>query len=318
VIAITVIVPTHRPHPDRLARTLAGLAAQSLSCHEWETLLIDNANEPPIDFGAMPLVRPDNLRIIREPRLGLTAARRSGFQAASGELCILVDDDNVLAPDFLENALRIFREYPRLGAAGGPSRPEFEVQPAAWVLEFLPLLALRDLGEKQILATLTRSADGTHHLYPACAPIGAGLTLRRSLALAWTKQVTDGTLTDRCGSALTSGGDNDIVLHLLHAGWQVGYFPELSLTHLIPGSRLDPAYLARLNHGIQKSWVQVLSRHNACAWPAIRPATVAFRCARAWWRQRAWRGPAERIRWRGLCGHFAGRASIHSTPSPTP
>jgi len=308
MIAVSVIVPTHNPHPGRLARTLAGLAAQTLPADAWETLLVDNASSPALASAAPP-ARPANLRIVSEPALGLTAARRRGLCEARGELCVLVDDDNVLAPGHLAHAVRIFSAYPKLGAAGGPSRPEFEAPPPEWAREFLPLLALRDLGPAPRLAGLERAADGSHFEYPACAPIGAGLALRRAAAGDWLSAAGAGTLSDRRGSALTSGGDNDIVLTLLHRGWQVGYFPELALTHLIPASRLDPDYLARLNRGIQTSWVQVLERHGANPWPLVPRWSVPLRQLRAWFRYRAWSSPAARIRWQGACGHFAGRAA---------
>ena len=116
-------------------------------------------------------------------------------------------------------------------------------------------------------------------------------------------------MMDRRGAALTSSGDNDIIFSVLRSGWQVAYFPDLTLTHLIPANRLQPDYLARLNRGIQQSWQQVLRRHGASPWPAIAPWTVPLRQAKAWFAYRAWSTPAARIRWQGACGHFEGRVA---------
>ena len=117
-------------------------------------------------------------------------------------------------------------------------------------------------------------------------------------------------LTDRRGSELTSGGDNDIVLTLLEAGWEVGYRPRLLLTHLIPSGRTTKEYLARLNHAIVRSWVQVLDRHGIRPWLPIPRLTV-------WLRKLALtgdiaRGAARRTmwRWRGACGQFEGQALL--------
>lgn len=310
MIRVSVILPTHNPHRGRLARTLAGLAAQTLPATDWETLLVDNASSPALPLDDLPTPRPSNLRVVPEPSLGLTTARRCGLRGAAGELCILVDDDNVLAPTYLADALRLFAAHPRLGAAGGPSRPEFETPPPPWTTEFFPLLALRDLGPAPVLASLTRAPDGPYWLHPDAAPIGAGMVLRRAAAAAWIDAAGSSTLSDRRGAELTSGGDNDIVLTLLHHQWQVGYFPELALTHLIPASRLDPSYLARLNRGIQTSWVQVLARHEANPWAPVPGWTVPLRQLRAWILHRAWRDAASRIRWQGACGHYIGRASV--------
>ena len=93
----------------------------------------------------------------------------------------------------------------------------------------------------------------------------------------------------------------------LKSGWDTGYFPQLKLTHLIPASRLEPAYLGRLNRGIQKSWMQMLSLHGANPWPTLSAAGAALRQAKAWFTYQAWSSPAASIRWQGACGHFEGR-----------
>jgi glycosyltransferase involved in cell wall biosynthesis len=301
---ISVIIPTHNPRGDRLQRTLAGLGAQTLPVGDWETILVDNASTIPVTTGDL-----GNLRVVREPELGLTAARRRGFREARGELCVLVDDDNVLAADYLATVLALFARHPGIGALGGRSLPEFETPPPDWSREFFDLLALRDLGDQPLVSHGLKPAGSPVAEYPACAPIGAGMALRRAAWEAWLNSTTGRLLSDRRGAELTSGGDNDIVLCALRAGWEAAYFPTLSLIHLIPGGRLEPAYLARLNRGIQKSWMQVLSLHEANPWPPIPRWTVPLRCARAWLRHRAWSGPAAHIRWQGSCGHFAGRAS---------
>jgi hypothetical protein len=112
---------------------------------------------------------------------------------------------------------------------------------------------------------------------------------------------------DRTGTALVSGGDNDLVMTLFEAGWEVGYFPELILTHLIPDGRLESSYLARLNRSMQKSWMEVLNIHSANPWPPLTPAGAQLRKAKAWFTHRAWAGRASWIRWQGTCGHFDGR-----------
>jgi glycosyltransferase involved in cell wall biosynthesis len=298
---LTVILCAHNPHPGRLARTLAGLRAQTLPVAQWDCVLVDNASTPPLALTAADAL--PNLRIVREPTSGLSHARRCGLRETAAPLCVFADDDNVLAPDYLAQAVRLSAAHPRAGAFGGRSVPEFETPPPQWACEFFDLLALRDLGPSPIVA----SAETPPRAYPPCAPIGAGMVLRREAASAWLDAPESG-LTDRRGGELTSGGDNDIVLALFAAGWDVAYFPELSLTHLIPAARLEADYLARLNHGIQKSWPQVLARHGLHPWPSVPTWTLPLRKLKAWFAHRAWSSPAARIRWQGVCGRFDGLA----------
>lgn len=299
-MTVTVIICTHNPHPGRLARTLAGLRAQTLPATQWECLLVDNASTPALTPVADGL---PNLRLVREPQPGLSHARRRGLRETSAMLCVFADDDNILAPDYLAHAVRLAAAHPRVGVFGGRSDPEFETPPASWIREFFDLLALRDPGAQPVITP----AETPPRAYPPCAPIGAGMVLRREAAQAWL-DAPDRGLTDRRGQELTSGGDNDIVLTLFAAGWDVAYFPGLTLTHLIPAGRLDATYLARLNHGIQKSWVQVLARHGISPWPPIPAWTVVPRQLKAWFAQRAWAGAAARVRWQGVCGRFEGLA----------
>ena len=307
---VAVIIPAHNPDPERLRRTLAGLNAQTFPAANWETLLVDNASTrfPGADFFAAHA--PARFSIVAEPVLGLTAARRRGFQSAAAPLAVLVDDDNVLAPDYLAHAVAHFTAHPALGTAGGRSLPEFTSAPADWTREFFPLLALRDLGESPILAESLRPLGTARDEYPLCAPIGAGLVVSRAAWTTWTNRTAPSAhLTDRRGGELTSGGDNDLVLCALRAGHACGYFPDLSLTHLIPDSRLTPDYLARLNRGIQHSWMQVLTLHAVNPWPPLSSHAARLRQLKAWFTYRAWNSttPAPYIRWQGACGHFSGR-----------
>jgi len=303
---LTAIIPAHNPDPGRLGKTLLGLRAQTLSSDRWETLLVDNASTRFPDMDWLAGQAPARFRVVREEALGLSAARRRGFRETPGEFAVLVDDDNVLAPDYLEQTLSLFASHPRVGLAGGKSTPSFESDPPEWTREFFGLLALRDLGGADRISNGLRPGGSSRNAYPDFAPIGAGMALRRPAWQAWLDAPASG-LSDRKGGALSSGGDNDIVLCALGAGWEVGYFPGLVLTHLIPPGRLEEAYLARLNRGIQKSWMQVLARHDASPWLPLTPSGAALRKAKAWFTHRAWSSPAGRIRWNGACGHFEGR-----------
>lgn len=309
---LSVIVPAHNPHPGRLARTLAGLRAQTLPPPAWELIIADNASADPAVFAALDLAWHPHARVIRESRLGLTAARLRGFAESHGDLIVLVDDDNVLDPGYLAAVSAHFADDPELGAAGGRSLPEFENAPPAWMREFDGLLALRDLGDEPGRA---RWREGEHRAYPACAPIGAGLALRRAGADAYAAALARDLRRqafDRTGSQLVSGGDNDLVMTVLEAGLAVAYFPDLRLTHLIPARRSEPSYLGGINRAIARSWVRVLGLHGIQPWRPIPRWTVRGRQARLWFRGRAWQSPAHWVRWQGACGHFEGLADLHA------
>jgi len=302
----SVVIPTYNPNESRLARTLSALSAQSLSPTLWETILVNNTSTSFPHETFFTENAPRNLRIVEESHLGLSFARNSGLNHAKADVVIFVDDDNLLAPDYIENALKLMSAHPDIGALAGRIVPEFESPPPPWITEFNITLACSDRGSLPLVSSPHPYDQKGQLQYPWFSPVGAGMVLRRAGWEIWQEAFRSGTAlsSDRTGNQLTSGGDNEIILILLKAGWQVGYFPSLSLTHLIPKSRLDPNYLARLNFGCSFGFIQALRRHDACPSSPIPRWTLPLRLARAWFRCRAWRGPANRIRWRGLAGHF--------------
>src|SRR5215216_3255811 len=98
---LSVIICTHNPRREYLERALAGLAAQTLPRDQWELVLVDNASNPPLEPW-FDVSREPKPRLIQETQLGLTHARLRGVRESSGEIIVFVDDDNVLAPDYLE------------------------------------------------------------------------------------------------------------------------------------------------------------------------------------------------------------------------
>jgi len=142
-VSVSVILCTHNPRPDYLSRVLTALRGQTLPAEQWEFLLVDNASEHPL-AEIWDISWHSRGRHIRENELGLTAARLCGIRESCGELLVFVDDDNVLAPDFLVQAKAISAQYPIVAVFGaGILEPEFEVQPPAKLRPYLFRLALR-------------------------------------------------------------------------------------------------------------------------------------------------------------------------------
>src|SRR5579862_9385267 len=142
---LSVIVCTHNPRQDYLARCLAALAGQTLVLAEWELLVVDNASNPPLQ-ARTALDWPSNTRVVAEPRLGLTRARLAGIRAAKGDLLVFVDDDNVLDADFLEAACEVASERPFLGSWSGQCRPAFDEPPPEWTRQYWGNLVIREFS----------------------------------------------------------------------------------------------------------------------------------------------------------------------------
>ena len=301
---LSVIIPTYNPDQKRLAQTLDGLKNQSLAKHNWELIIIDNNSSNNFHEQLDPSWHP-TAKVITETKQGLTYARLRGFNELTGDIIVMVDDDNILNSDYLEQAVSIFDKNPQVAAIGGKSLPLFETQPPVWLHEFYGNLALRDLGNDLIIA-------GWDNKYPDAAPIGAGMAIRREALKSYIEKITSGksNISDRSGTSLSSGGDNDMVLEILKSGWQVGYFPQLELQHIIPAQRMEVAYLARLARDTNKSWVQLLQSHGINPWQKIPGWGVLPRKIKAWLTYKAWQNKPAYIKWQGACGLFEGLASL--------
>ena len=90
---------------------------------------------------------PLPLRMVREPRQGLTPARPRGVLSTSGEWIAFVDDDCLLAEDWVEQAARFAAAHPECGAFGGRVVPEWEAEPPPYVLDHRYAYAAKEHGD---------------------------------------------------------------------------------------------------------------------------------------------------------------------------
>src|SRR5713101_1105470 len=237
---ISVIVCTHNPRRDYLHRVLDALNGQTLPKDNWELLVVDNAGNQRL-ADTWDLSWHARARHVREDNLGLTRARLCGITAACGEVLIFVDDDNVLASDFLEKASALYGQYPYLGAFGaGNVEPEFEVQPSSEIRALGHMLALRSVSS----ARWSNNATDWGTI-----PWGPGLCVNRRVANLYRQSI--GSLDfsiplDRTGDALFSGGDDMFSSIAVSVGYGFGIFPQFRVTHLITSDRLNRRHLLRL------------------------------------------------------------------------
>lgn len=243
---LSVVTCTHNPRQNYFDEVLRALRAQTLDARRWEYIVVDNQSAEPVAH-RFDLSWQPNLRLIREEKLGLTPARLRSIRESSGELLVFVDDDNVLDPDYLEQALRVATERGYLGSWSGQCRPRFENPPPEWTRRYWGNLVIREF-DHDAWSNLPRLAD--------TMPCGAGLCVRRDVALHYLYLHESGARSfqfDRKGSSLMSGGDNDLAACACPLGHGVGLITALKLTHLIPPERLTEDYLQRLLEGIHFS-----------------------------------------------------------------
>ena len=247
---LSVIICTHNPRADYLRRVLDALRVQTMTAAQWELLLVDNASRERL-AGLWDLSWHPQGRIIREDETGLTPARLRGIRESRGELLVFVDDDNVLAADYLANAVKIAGTWPMLGAFGASISGEFEVPPPDWITPYLECLAIREL-DRDYWCNLGGLSSAL--------PCGAGLCVRRGVASDYLRKAGVSAfrkMLDRSGVGLCSGGDSDFAQCAVDIGLGTGRFMALRLVHLISAGRMTADYIIRLYAGLAASEVML-------------------------------------------------------------
>lgn len=265
-VKTSVVICTHNPRRDYLARTLDSLQAQDLAPDQWELIVVDNHSSEPLSACCDLSWHPKG-RVVVEPELGLTPARLRGLAEAAGEIIVFADDDNVLSPDYLTQVLAIFGEQPRLGCIGaGILRPEFESEPLPETRPYLSYLALRELDR-----------DVWGNQLTGWIPWGAGLAVRQTVGRLYHATISRsalGTGLDRKGDSLISGGDDEFSHVAVAHGWGVGVFTALRITHLIGSKRLAIPYLERLIEANGATRAMLARLHGEAIQP-LRPVSLS-------------------------------------------
>jgi O-antigen biosynthesis protein len=101
---ISVIVPTCDRHAD-LRRCLASLTTQSTR-HTLEIIVVDN--RPSRGSARLVATEFPSVRVITEPRHGLSYARNAGIAAATGRIIVATDDDVTAPAGWIEKLVAPF------------------------------------------------------------------------------------------------------------------------------------------------------------------------------------------------------------------
>ena len=271
---------------DRIAHVIRALAKQEVPAKDWEVLIVDNASADETGKLASQLMKellPCSSRVVREERAGLAFARKRATREANGKIICFLDDDNIPEPDFVSNAIRIFKTRPKAGAVGGKVLADWETPPnplALAVQDFA--LAICDLGEKPI-----------RHEFNI-GPVGAGLCIRSEVVREIYAQ--ENSLKGAIGrTGKNTGGGDDLALGIFT--WQLGYEcwyePSLVLQHKLPARRMEKEYLLKLYEGIGRGQAEVRRLYD---WKSRTPLTWLISLKDfVRWLAGEWRGPAPEL-----------------------
>ena len=239
---------------SRIKPTLEHLAKQIHSKNIlWEVILVDNNSNDNTSLYAQNIWdsfdSKIDLKIVSEPKPGLSYARDCGVKIATYEYILFCDDDNWFAMDYLERGYSILENNPSIGILGGRGEIVSDVDIPFWFHTYQQDYAV---GIQSFL-----SGNITERGFVW----GAGMFLRKSTYTLIKKSNIQSKLTDRKGKSLSSGGDTEICQWFIWAGFQLWYDENMVFKHFLPQERLSKSYYTQLKSAQIKSY-DVIRRYK--------------------------------------------------------
>jgi GT2 family glycosyltransferase len=224
-LRLSVIIATHA-RPDALARLLNSLAPQlagSAGEASREILLAENGTPAP---SLLPATAPP-LGHLHDPRPGKCRIQNVAIRQATGDIIVCLDDDLVVAPNYLNEVERFFTEHPEFAAMKGRTLPAEDpaakvgAETAVWL--DLPIV---DHGEEVIEV---RGVLGANMAFRATALARVGL------------------FDERLGpGAAGHEEETEMSARLGRAGFKIGYAPRALVFHDVDPVRADRARFLRI------------------------------------------------------------------------
>ena len=285
---LDICICTHNPRRDVFGRVLAALGEQTLSKAEFHVWVIDNASQPPITRTDLALLRIRNVSftMLQEARPGQIFARATAIKASGAEWMVFVDDDTVLAPDYLEQVVEIAARNPQFGCFGGKLLLPESIQAPAWANpRCSPTWPSKIAGTSRFL---NAPMSGVHASRP-----GARAAVRRPLLKLYVQRLEQNAEIARLGRkgsrGLFSCDDSLLMRGAYTLGLSCSYQPQLRLEHHLARRRFKFPYLARLLFSLGRSHV-VLER-------ALGGTVLPSSSAAGWQLWRETRSLLKRARW---------------------
>jgi len=217
-IDLTVVIPTYNGASGYLEKVLNALKRQiDTENISWEIIVIDNNSSDKTAFLVSEYQKSWSkrypLRYALEPKQGSFFARKRGVEEARGKVVAFIDDDNLVANDWIDQAYKFGKKHPRAGAWGGQIHGDFEVKPPKYFSRIASILAIVERGAKE---------------YPykrrKLLPPSAGLVVRRN---AWKACVHGQSMSISIGTLLnkdpTTNSDLKMLRYIHKGKWEIWY-----------------------------------------------------------------------------------------------
>ena len=217
---LSIIIATHA-RPDSLARLIASLKPQ-LGASRSELIVAENGTPAPAQLADADAVATH----LHDPRPGKCRVQNLAIRRATGEILIFLDDDLIVAKDYVDQVERFFTYHPEFAAMKGrvlPLEDPHKIAGVNWIYLDLPLV---DHGDEIIEV---RGVMGANMAFLTSA--------LRSV----------GPFDERLGPG--AGGheeETEMSSRFRRAGYHIGYSPKAVVYHEVDPARANRARFVRV------------------------------------------------------------------------
>ncbi|HEX5410625.1 MAG TPA: glycosyltransferase [Terriglobia bacterium] len=202
-----------------LARCLAELTAQAQRYLSCEVIVVLNGRE---DTAFAQTVSRFSVRLLNEPRRGVSLARNHAVQQSKGDILIFVDDDVLVSPGWLDAITQGFAD-PNVYCVTGRVIP-------AGTLSLTAERSARYYASQRALSSWTLDASNPNwYQYILGEPVGFGcnMAFRKAFLLNYSPFPPD----LGAGSLIGGGDEFYMYLQVLKHGFRIQHNPEAAVTH---------------------------------------------------------------------------------------
>jgi glycosyltransferase involved in cell wall biosynthesis len=266
MIKFSLVIATYN-RAEQLMITLRSVAAQTADKAIWECIVVDNNSTDHTRSNIEQFIADNpslNIKYCLEKQQGLSHARNAGINNALGDIIAFIDDDEHIVPEFIDSYIELFDRNPQAMSAGGKIIAEYPGGRPVWMSKYSeePIANPMDFG------------DEIKPFPKGRIPGGGNMAMRKTV---FEEIGVFDTTLGRTGKKLSGGEESDLFERIKSKGMECYYVPKAVMYHIIPESKLNRDYFARLafNNGIGQWTRATLHNHRfrlvckeCCKWIA--------------------------------------------------
>lgn len=238
---LSLVIATYN-RSQSLLRALESVVRQSAAPEQWECVVVNNnsTDTTAVDFADFAATQPHfNLRMVDEPKQGLSNARNCGIANSTGEYIAIVDDDETLVQGYIEAYIAFFDGCDAM-AAGGAVIPRYETARPKWLSRYT----------EQMIANPICFGRGVKRFPASRIPAGGNMAFRREV---FAKYGGFNPALGRNGASLAGGEESDLFERMRANGEVLYYVGRAAIYHHIPDEKLTAERFARLSYAVGRS-----------------------------------------------------------------